>query len=76
MTPSRGTKTLNALGFLNITDTLAQIGLLWASGTLVTPVFYYFLTRSDDLVFFPSFDPFFSLGCLGAGDSLHRAGFL
>lgn len=35
-----------------------------------------FSTRSNDLVFFPSFDPFFSLGCLGAGDSLKLSGFL
>lgn len=29
-----GTKTLHELGFLNINDSLAQIGLLWANGRL------------------------------------------
>jgi len=47
-----GTKTLNALGFLNITDTLVQIGLLWANGTLELALMIWFsfhlLTR-----FFP-----------------------
>ena len=35
-----------------------------------------FSTRSNDLVFFPSFDPFFSRGCLWHSDSLKLSGFL
>jgi hypothetical protein len=65
MTPSRGTKTLNALGFLNITDTLELALMIWFSFHLLTRFFPLVVlaqvTRYDDLVFSRHLTRFFPL---------------